>query len=89
MRIYDVRNPQPLVLAALGKHIGRVRRVDQYALSGGPVSEHVAKVAIAAATDLFEDKLHAAHPSFADRRIGGVLDLDPSVVWGVGPVRKG
>ena len=58
MCIDDVRDRQPLVLAALDERFGRVRRVDQHALPGVPVAEQVAEVPVAAGADLFEDELH-------------------------------
>jgi hypothetical protein len=53
-----MRDRQPLAPGTLDEYFGRVRRVDQNALSGVPVAEHVAEVPVAAGTDLFEDKLH-------------------------------
>jgi len=40
--IDDVRDPQSLILQALDERFGRVRRVNQHALVGVPVPEHVA-----------------------------------------------
>ena len=54
----DVGDRQSLVAGALDERFGRVRRVDQHALSGVPVAEQVAEVPVAAGTDLFEDELH-------------------------------
>ncbi len=66
MRVDHVRDRQSLIARALNEHLGRVRRIDQHALSRIPITEQIAKVAVATGTELFEDELH---PSIASRAI--------------------
>src|SRR5258706_2250784 len=89
VRVDDVRDLEVLLGRAGHERLRRVRRIDQHGFLRVPVPEEVAKVPIAAGSDLFEDELHGdslrCHMpgkklTFAAvRRIG--LDL-PEVVEG-------
>jgi hypothetical protein len=50
----DVRDRQPLVPGALNERFGGVRRIDQHALPGVPVTGRGSEFPVSGGADLFE-----------------------------------